>query len=145
MNKIMKYIINFLIIIFCFNYCNLTSQNKVDSTKNDNIIDTTKNAIFGIDTAYYKLPKPDGNFITKKISFYNKGNAKLIIDRVQGSCFCASSTILNSKVNPEDTGKIMLYINLSTFSEQQHIVQFQVISNAENSPYTISVDVNYSN
>ena len=123
-----------------FNYCNIISQSKYS----DNAIskdDTTGLPFFSTDKDLITVPKPEGKFITNEIKFYNIGKGTLIIDKVNASCFCASATILNSRVKQGDTGKIMLYINTDGFKNNAHIVEYYIISNAKNSPSTLRIDV----
>jgi hypothetical protein len=140
MQSFMKYFIFFILIITAFNHCNVSSYNK-KLDKQEIVDDTLSTAVFFTYSDKITVAKPIGKFIINELKFYNTGKKILKIEKVNGSCFCASSTILNSKVQPGDSGKIMLYVNLDGFKDDSHIVEYYIFSNSINSPYTIKLDV----
>jgi hypothetical protein len=134
-----------IIVLFfiCLNFTFCTSAGKTQATdeKKNGSLDSSKAAVIKLFPPSYEVPKPDGNFITEVLKIKNTGNDTLIINKVEGSCYCASSTVLNSRLAPQEEGKIMLYINLKGLYDDKNIVQYTIYSNAKNSPTGLDLTI----
>jgi hypothetical protein len=127
-----------LITLFVFNFCKSTPQ-----TNNSNQVKEIKKsgAVVELLPPEFRLPFPEGRFIQKELFVHNKGTDTLIIKAVKGSCYCASSTVLNSIIAPDSTGKILINVNVKGLFEENNVVGYTIESNAQNSPTELLLTV----
>ena len=86
----------------------------------------------------------EGKFYQAEVKILNRGVGTLVISRVESSCKCGSSTIMNSTVEPMTIGIIRLAVNYEGLFGDQNVVEFIVHSNASNSPTSVKVRINKS-
>lgn len=79
-------------------------------------------------------------FVVTEVKILNKGGSPLIIEKVQGSCGCATANINDAVVYPMAIGKMILNINLKGLGPGENIVEYKVYSNAGNNPVTIRIN-----
>lgn len=89
---------------------------------------------------YLKANKGSERFFVKALFVKNSGDTTLRIKGISASCLCASGTIQQSRVQPGDSAKIMLYVNLSTISAESNIIEFIIDSDAKNSPTSVRIE-----
>ncbi len=134
-------LITFLLIYSGFTFCTSAGKTQTGKDNKPGRADTSKAAIIELSPASFEIPKPDGQFITEVLRIKNTGNDTLLINRVEGSCYCASSTVLNSKLEPGGEGKIMLYVNMKGMYDDKDIVQFIIYSNAKNPLVSVNLTI----
>lgn len=78
-------------------------------------------------------------FVVSEVKILNKGGSPLIIERVQGSCGCATASVIDPVVYPMAIGKMVLNLNVKGLSEGENVVEYLVYSNASNNPVSIRV------
>lgn len=102
---------------------------------------TVESPIIAFKPAKLIVKNPKQQFISENINFINKGIGELTIESIESSCKCASATILNNGIEPMSIGKIRLSINLESIDG--NIFEFYIRSNANNSPITYRVYIEY--
>ncbi|OGU41908.1 MAG: hypothetical protein A2X61_04590 [Ignavibacteria bacterium GWB2_35_12] len=136
----MKTILLFIFfLIICS--CSSVSRNKETAAKTTIPIDTANAPVIELLPPLFEIPKPDGKFVTETLTIKNTGKSLLLIERVDASCYCGSSTVLNSRIEPGMEGKILLNVNLSGLFDDNNIVQFTIHSNAKNSPTGLNMTI----
>ena len=103
--------------------------------------DSSAPALIDIKPTYIKI-KQEGKFVTKELNVLNRGGSLLKIEKIEGSCFCATGNIMNGNVYPMSMGKISLSVNIDGLQGAgSRIIMFSIYSNASNSPYTIKMEI----
>ncbi len=73
-------------------------------------------------------------FVVREVKILNTGGSPLIIQRIQGSCGCATSTIMDNVVYPLSVGKIIFNVNLAGLSSDKAYVEYLIYTNDTRSP-----------
>ncbi len=81
-------------------------------------------------------------FVVSEVKILNWGGSPLIVERVQGSCGCATAAVVDPVVYPMAIGKMTLNLNVKGLSAGENTVEYLVYSNASNNPYSIKVYCN---
>ncbi len=127
----------FILLISCSAVC----RNKDTVSKTTAPVDTTLAPVIELLPPLFDVPKPEGRFVTETLIFKNTGKSLLVINKVEASCYCGSSTVLNSRLEPGKEGKILLNVNLSGLFDDNNIVRFTIHSNAKNSPTGLNMTI----
>ena len=63
-------------------------------------------------------------FVMDEVTIFNKGGGKLYINYIDGSCSCATATILKNNLKAGESGKIRLAVNLKGLYDDNNVVIF---------------------
>lgn len=121
--------------------CSAAGQSNVREEHKQIAQDTLKPTTIELIPHIFEVPKPDGRFVSRELIVKNTGKNLLVISKVAASCYCGSSTVLNSRIEPRQEGKIMLNVNLDGLYGDNNIVQFSIHSNATGSPTGINMTI----
>lgn len=139
MYRILYIAISFLLIFSCFE----AKENALCPEKHissDSAIIHKNQAYLALSNDLIKTDFTHEKFYQTQISLKNTGDSTLIIDKIIGSCQCASTTILKSRIPAADSGKVLININMSGVSADNNIVEYYILSNAKNSPVSFRVE-----
>jgi len=136
----MKTILLFVFFLLIIS-CSSVSRNKDTVSKTTAPVDTTLAPVIELIPPSFEIPRPEGRFVTQTLKIRNTGKSKLMIDKVEASCYCGSSTVLNSWLEPQEEGKILLNVNLDGLYGDNNIIQFTIHSNAKNSPIGLNMTI----
>ncbi len=81
---------------------------------------------------------PYSKFFTTEIRVVNKGDYPLDINRITPSCYCADAKLLQAIINPHDTGRAFLSVNMKGMGGGD-MVEFMFYSNAKDSPHSLKI------
>lgn len=94
-------------------------------------------AVFGWETTSHDFGKiAQGQPVTAKFAFINKGEAPLIISNAKGSCGCTGVTFTRDAILPGQSGEVSATYNAAAVGAFNKTVMVE--SNAEGGVFTLS-------
>ena len=130
-NSLIKLIFLSLLIASFSVCCSVFSQEKIEGNISNNAeIELLPNEVIA--------RQPYEKYFITEVEVFNNGSIPLEINNIVGSCYCANGKVLNPKINPLDTGKIYLSVNIKGM-DGGDMVEFMIYSNALNSPKSLKI------
>ena len=130
----------FILFLFIF-FITSKSNSQVFEETNKLEIDTLNPPVIELQPPLIKANK-DGKYITREVIVLNKGGSQLKINKIEASCYCGTSKILNGIVEPMSLGKISFTANMDgILNKGKNKLEFYIESNAKNSPLTFIMEI----
>jgi len=146
----MNLIVIFLVLVFfsCSSTSQTTIDNKVEYSKNNDTLSMEKQDIDKLlprlkikEGSIFNIPGGENRFIEKEITILNNGGSELIIQNVRASCSCSSGKVIQGKVMPMSTGKVILSVNKDGLDNGVGSIEFLIDSNSIDSPHSVRIIV----
>jgi hypothetical protein len=102
---------------------------------------TAKNPQIELIPPAFEHVRTKDKFVTKILNVKNPGTDTLLIDRVTSNCYCGMATILNGKIAPGDSGRIMLYGNLEGLYGTRNVLWYDIHTNVSGSPQYVTITI----